>query len=81
MEPEPTLAYRIAWWREDSQLSQAELARRIGVTPSAVCHWEQGDTNPSMGNLLKIAEACGTNLRRFLGRLDAAPTRKRSAGR
>lgn len=28
-------------------LSQTELAKRIGVTPQAVCQWESGKRTPS----------------------------------
>lgn len=27
-------------------ITQAELAAAVGVTPSAVCHWEHGDRLP-----------------------------------
>ena len=32
--------------RQRSGVSQAELARAIGATPGAVCHWESGSRIP-----------------------------------
>jgi transcriptional regulator with XRE-family HTH domain len=55
------LPTRIRKARLSTQLTQAELARRIGVKRSAVTQWEhpQG-TMPSMHHLLQIAVETGT---------------------
>lgn len=50
------LGRRIAGTREIAGLSQAELARRIGVSRSAVAQWEREFTEPSAGHLRRLAE-------------------------
>jgi transcriptional regulator with XRE-family HTH domain len=40
---------RIRWWRQQRQLSQAELARRVGVTQSTLSHYESGKRDPTLG--------------------------------
>ena len=46
---------RIAALRKQAGLSQAELARRIRVSPSAVGMYEQGRREPSVDTLVAIA--------------------------
>lgn len=51
-----TLSMRIREARKVTGLSRAELARRVGVKPSAAVQWEHEDgTAPSVRNLMKIA--------------------------
>jgi transcriptional regulator with XRE-family HTH domain len=58
MNPLPT---RIRLARTAAKLSQAELARRVGVKRSAVTQWEHpAGTVPSMPHLLRIAIETGT---------------------
>jgi transcriptional regulator with XRE-family HTH domain len=40
-------------------LTQAELARRLGTTQSAVSNWERGRDTPRVDTLARILEACG----------------------
>lgn len=57
MNPLPT---RIRLARTAAKLSQAELARRVGVKRSAVTQWEHpAGTVPSMPHLLRIATETG----------------------
>lgn len=46
-------------WRRQAGLSQAQLARRVGTTQSAVSRWEQGHDEPRLGTLASILRACG----------------------
>jgi DNA-binding XRE family transcriptional regulator len=48
--------------RTAADLSQAELARRIGTTQSAIARLEGGRVSPSLSTLRKYAEATGTRL-------------------
>lgn len=48
--------------REAAGLSVAESARRLGVTPSAVCQWESGETFPDGRRLPEIAKVYGTTV-------------------
>ena len=48
--------------RTAANLTQAELARRIGTTQSAVARLEGGRVSPSFATLRRYAEATGTRL-------------------
>jgi len=54
------LSGRIRHARKLARVTQAELARRIGIAPSAVAQWEQpGGTSPTVEHLIQIATSCG----------------------
>ena len=56
----PTMSERIRQAREANDLNRAELARRVGVEPSAAVQWERKPgTSPSVTNLAKIASITG----------------------
>lgn len=48
--------------RSRAKLSQAELAKRIGTTQSAIARLEGGGVSPSLSTLRRYAEATGTRL-------------------
>jgi len=48
--------------RTGANLSQAELAKRIGTTQSAIARLEGGGVSPSLSTLRRYAEATGTRL-------------------
>ena len=48
--------------RSAANLTQAELARRIGTTQSAIARLEGGRVSPSISTLRRYAEATGTRL-------------------
>jgi transcriptional regulator with XRE-family HTH domain len=54
--------------RERHNLSQAELAYRAGTTQQAVSRIERGVVSPTVEMLVRLAAACGEELR-----LDAIP--------
>ena len=43
-------------------LSQAQLARRVGTTQSAVSRWEHGHDEPRIASLSELMTACGLRL-------------------
>jgi len=45
--------------RERRGLSQSEVARRCGVSRTAVRSWEEGENAPGMMRALRYAEALG----------------------
>lgn len=53
--------------REVVGLTQRELAERVGVSPSAVTHWERGSVAPRTDRLGQIAEALGVDERDLVG--------------
>lgn len=57
----PALGVRLAlrWARDDAGLSQAQVARRMGVSQQAYALLESPDANISMKTLEKAAEALG----------------------
>jgi transcriptional regulator with XRE-family HTH domain len=42
-------------------LPQAELAKRVGTTQSAISRWEQGHDEPRLSRLADVLRACGVN--------------------
>ena len=53
------LGARIAALRREAGLSQAELASRLQVSPSALGMYEQGRREPSADTLVKLARELG----------------------
>ena len=49
--------------RTKANLTQAELAERLGTTQSAVARLEGGKVSPSVATLRRYAEATGAKLR------------------
>jgi transcriptional regulator with XRE-family HTH domain len=49
------LSKNIRELRTECGLTQAELARKIGVTQGAVYFWEKGINEPTAGYLIKMA--------------------------
>ncbi len=62
--------------RTAAKLTQAELARRLGTTQSAVARLEGGRVSPSFSTLRRYAEATGTRLTVSLDRAAGAPPRR-----
>ena len=56
--------------RAAAKLTQAELARRLGTTQSAIARLEGGRVSPSFATLRRYAEATGTRLTVGLERAD-----------
>lgn len=57
-------------YREQSKLSQLDLASMLEVEQSNVCHWENGKYLPTIPNLIKIADIFGLKLWAFLKEID-----------
>ena len=56
------LGTRIAALRQNSGLSQAELARRLHISTSTVGMYEQGRREPSVDTLIALAQEFGVSL-------------------
>lgn len=66
------LGMRIASLRQSHSLSQAELAKRLHISASAVGMYEQGRREPSVSTLIAISQEFGVSLDYLLsGRPDS----------
>jgi predicted transcriptional regulator len=63
LAPEFEIAAELLRARLRADLSQAELAVRMGTSQSAVARLESGDTLPSTKTLLRYARATGSKVR------------------
>ena len=63
LDEEFAIAAALISARSQAGLTQAELAKRMGTTQSAVARMESGRTKPSTTTLAKVAKATGTRLR------------------
>jgi transcriptional regulator with XRE-family HTH domain len=64
------LASLIKSRREELGISQADLARRLGVTQVAVLRWEKARTMPDMINVTKLANFVGLSTEELWAYLD-----------
>ena len=62
------IAAALAAARADAGLSQAEVARRIGVDQSAVSYWESGTNIPRASMLVKLADLYCCTIDELFGR-------------
>jgi uncharacterized protein YjbI with pentapeptide repeats len=59
---------KIASARKNSNLSQAELAQQVSISPQAVGKWERGESMPDINTLNRLAEIFGVDLNYFSGK-------------
>ncbi|MFA7255983.1 MAG: helix-turn-helix transcriptional regulator [Kiritimatiellales bacterium] len=52
--------------RESQGLTQAELARKLGIYPQSLFKWEKGIGQPSAQNLLKLSKALRCPMERLI---------------
>ncbi|MFN2383783.1 MAG: helix-turn-helix transcriptional regulator [Gemmatimonadota bacterium] len=65
-----TSASLIREGRRRAGMTQAELAKRVATTQSAVARWEAGHARPPLETLQRIVRACGLELRLGLEPID-----------
>lgn len=63
LEEEFALAAAFIKARADADLTQEQIAERMGTTQSAIARLEGGKSRPSTTTLAKFAKATGTRLR------------------
>jgi transcriptional regulator with XRE-family HTH domain len=56
-----TFAARVAKMMREKRLSQSEVAREIGYTPTAIWNWLQGNTLPRPETLAALASLFGVS--------------------
>ena len=66
------LRTRLKELREQHKLTQAQLAKKIGVSRSAVAMWEIGESSPDNNMLLALASVFGVTVDYLLGRDNTA---------
>lgn len=60
-----TIGNKIAQARKELNLSQAELAQQVSISPQAVGKWERGESLPDILTLNRLAEILGVDLNYF----------------
>ncbi|MES2285623.1 MAG: pentapeptide repeat-containing protein [Bacteroidota bacterium] len=60
-----SIGNKIAEARKKINLSQAELAQQVSISPQAVGKWERGESLPDITTLDRLAEIFGVNLNYF----------------
>lgn len=69
LQPEFAVINAIIEARRKKDVTQEELAEKIGTKQSVISRLESGRANPSVGFLKKLAQALNTNLEiRFIAR-------------
>lgn len=66
-ETDTTFAERLIDKRKERELNQSELARKAGLQPSAIPHFEAGRRKPSFANIRVLAKALNTTADYLLG--------------
>lgn len=63
-------AERLIEQRKEKGLSQASLAKQIGVSFAIVCYWETDKSEPTAPNLVKLADFFNVSVDYLLGRTE-----------
>ena len=57
----------------EERISQAELARSVGISQSAVCNWLNGKKEPSIDSLWRLADFFDVSVDYIIGRKEINP--------
>ena len=63
LEPESAIIQAIIDARQETGLTQRELSERTGIAQSDISKLENGNANPSIRTLKRLAEAMGKQLK------------------
>lgn len=72
--PENTIGTQIAFLREKYDLTQDELASKLGYSKQTVSNWETGLKNPRMGAIQKIADYFGVTKSFIIDGIESSTT-------
>ena len=50
------IADRIRYLRDKAGLTQSDLAKKLGISPSAVTSWEMSLSSPSLAHIIEMTE-------------------------
>ena len=56
--------------RKENKVSQQKIANYVGVTQQCISEWEKGDMEPTLSNLIKIADVFDVSIDFLAGRKD-----------
>ena len=56
--------------RKERKISQQRLAIAVGVTQQCISEWENGNIEPTLSNLVKLAEVFEVTIDFLAGRVD-----------
>lgn len=57
-------------FRAERGIGQAELAKALDISLKTVSHWETGYTEPSIGQLIALADYFDVTIDELVGRTD-----------
>lgn len=63
------LAKNLTLLRKTKGIGQAELAEALNVSLKTVSHWETGYTEPSVSQLIQLADYFDTTIDELVGRI------------
>ncbi len=69
------LSDNIRYYRKKNNLSQDELAERIGVSRQSVSFWENGQTQPTIDNIIALTKIFNISTDMLLGNYDSTDVR------
>lgn len=75
-----SIGQKIADARKKMNLSQAELAQQVLISPQAVGKWERGESMPDISTLNRLAEILGVDLNYFSDSFQAKSIETKTAG-
>lgn len=62
--------YRFKKFRQDSKLTQCQVAKKIGIDQTNISNWENNKTRPEYEHLFALADVFDVSLDELLGRKD-----------
>ena len=63
------LAKNLTLLRKTKGVGQAELAKALNISVKTVSHWETGYTEPSIAQLIQLADYFDTTIDELVGRI------------
>ncbi len=71
-----SMGNKIAEARKKLTLSQAELAKKVSISPQAVGKWERGESLPDISTLSRLADILGVDLNYFSEKVQPENTKE-----
>ncbi len=65
-----TFRKRLRELRKENNVSQLELAKVLNMTKMAVSHWESGHSEPSISQLIEIANFFDVSVDYLIGKIN-----------